>query len=158
MSYADMIPAYPRHAPFALLAASMLPGDTTRAERPQMPIAFSRDPKAALAKGQPPIQFWRTVRGEPDPATHVAPPSILQIRITQLLDEQTTPDRDAANGDDPPRGATAAPEQPEPTATNADTDPNDEDQTVDRKAATSRDSLSGYAETARIGAGTDDDA
>ena len=38
--------------------------------------------------GQPPTGFWRSLTGLPDPANHVAPPSIMQIRISALLEEQ----------------------------------------------------------------------
>lgn len=39
-------------------------------------------------EGQPPAGFWRSLTGLPDPANHVAPPSIMQIRISALLEEQ----------------------------------------------------------------------
>ncbi|MBE9639405.1 hypothetical protein [Salipiger mangrovisoli] len=39
-------------------------------------------------EGQPPASFWRSLTGLPDPANHVAPPSIMQIRISALLEEQ----------------------------------------------------------------------
>ncbi|MCA0998453.1 hypothetical protein [Alloyangia pacifica] len=40
------------------------------------------------ADGQPPASFWRSLTGMPDPSSHVAPPSIMQLRITALLEEQ----------------------------------------------------------------------
>lgn len=52
------------------------------------PIADARNPEARLKDGQAPTQFWRAVNGEPDPSTHTAPPSIMQITITRLLDAQ----------------------------------------------------------------------
>lgn len=38
--------------------------------------------------GEPPSNFWRGLTGLPDPSKHVAPPSIMQIRIAALLQEQ----------------------------------------------------------------------
>uniref|UniRef100_A0A2A3JRR8 Uncharacterized protein n=1 Tax=Alloyangia mangrovi TaxID=1779329 RepID=A0A2A3JRR8_9RHOB len=39
-------------------------------------------------EGQSPTGFWRSLTGLPDPVNHVAPPSIMQIRISALLEEQ----------------------------------------------------------------------
>lgn len=52
-----------------------------------LPVVGARDPESQRSAG-PPAQFWRTLNGGPDPATHIAPPSIMQIKITQMLDEQ----------------------------------------------------------------------
>ncbi|MBN9890434.1 hypothetical protein [Salipiger abyssi] len=38
--------------------------------------------------GQPPADFWRGLTGLPNPAKHVAPPSIMQIKISAILEEQ----------------------------------------------------------------------
>ncbi|SNR27866.1 hypothetical protein [Puniceibacterium sediminis] len=35
-----------------------------------------------------PTQFWRAAGGEPDPTTHVAPPSIIQLKISAMLTKQ----------------------------------------------------------------------
>ncbi|GGB24800.1 hypothetical protein [Allosediminivita pacifica] len=59
------------------------------------PITQARDPDAQLNHGQPPTRFWRLVGGGPDPATHIAPPSIVQIRITQLLNDQVPANENA---------------------------------------------------------------
>ncbi len=59
------------------------------------PITQARDPDAQLNHGQPPTRFWRLVGGGPDPATHIAPPSIVQIRITQLLNDQAPANKNA---------------------------------------------------------------
>jgi len=52
------------------------------------PIADTRDPEARLREGQAPSKFWSAVQGEPDPSSHTAPPSIMQITISRMLDEQ----------------------------------------------------------------------
>ena len=61
------------------------------------PTAQSRNPDATMSDGQPPAKFWRAASGEPDPATHLAPPSIMQIKISQMLDEQAN-----EQAEDPP--------------------------------------------------------
>ncbi|SDF34865.1 hypothetical protein SAMN04488105_1181 [Salipiger thiooxidans] len=38
--------------------------------------------------GQPPTNFWRGLAGLPDPSKHVAPPSIMQIKISAILEKQ----------------------------------------------------------------------
>ena len=54
--------------------------------------------------GEPPSNFWRGLTGLPDPSKHVAPPSIMQIRIAALLQEQAeqlvglTPDAPGPDG------------------------------------------------------------
>ncbi|WP_353472778.1 hypothetical protein PVT71_01745 [Salipiger sp. H15] len=40
------------------------------------------------SEGQSASGLWRSLTGVPDPANHVAPPSIMQIRISALLEEQ----------------------------------------------------------------------
>jgi hypothetical protein len=55
------------------------------------PIADARDPEAGLREGQAPAKFWRAVNGEPDPDANTAPPSIMQIAISRMLEEQAPP-------------------------------------------------------------------
>ncbi|MBY6116998.1 hypothetical protein KUW09_22055 [Mameliella alba] len=66
------------------------------------PIADSRNPEAGLKDGKAPTKFWRAVNGEPDPATHAAPPSIMQITISQMLDEQSPDNRGDTAADTAP--------------------------------------------------------
>jgi hypothetical protein len=90
---------YPGTAPLATGHPHGLP-EPRRSERPQtrvLPIGLTRDPDAAMTRGQPPASFWRAVSGEPDP-DQASPPSIMQIRITQLLEAQ----RDPLSGAEPP--------------------------------------------------------
>jgi hypothetical protein len=54
------------------------------------PIAKRSDPDATLSDGKPPMQFWRSGSGDPDPATHVAPPTIMQIKISRMLADQAS--------------------------------------------------------------------
>lgn len=71
-----------------------VPGDQTDATPPARkvhPISASRNPEAALTWARtPPTQFWRTAIGAPDPAAQTAPPSIMQIKISQMLDAQAS--------------------------------------------------------------------
>ena len=79
----------PGTAPLATGHPHGLP-DPRRTEAPLsrvQPIALARDPEAALTRGQTPANFWRATSGEPDPE-QIAPPSIMQIRISRLLDQQ----------------------------------------------------------------------
>ena len=79
------------------------------------PIQKRGDPDAALAEGRPPAQFWRGTRGEPDPADHVAPPSIMQIRISRMLDEQASQNlQAAAPGQEVPQQAQSETDATEP--------------------------------------------
>ncbi|MEN9060329.1 hypothetical protein [Ponticoccus litoralis] len=66
-----------------------------------LPVVGMRDPETQRSAG-PPAQFWRTLNGGPDPATHIAPPSIMQIKITQMLDEQAIATKDTGEGPAPP--------------------------------------------------------
>ena len=80
---------FPGTAPLATGHPHGLP-EARKPAKPQtrvLPIALTRDPEAALTRGQPPVGFWRAVSGEPDP-DHIAPPSIMQIEISRLLDAQ----------------------------------------------------------------------
>ncbi len=52
------------------------------------PVSDARDPEARMKEGQSPTQFWAAVNGKPDPDNHTAPPSIMQITISRMLDEQ----------------------------------------------------------------------
>ncbi len=87
--------------PFGLPAAHRPPVPEKRVQ-PLKP--FSRT-DTAIPENLPPSEFWRGARGKPDPASHVAPPSILQIEISRLLDQQATsgPGDDAQAPQDAPR-------------------------------------------------------
>lgn len=77
-------------------------------ETPIKPIADARDPEARLREGQAPSQFWSAANGEPDPTSNIAPPSILQITISRLLDAQR-PDPLVSADDTPDATDTEAP-------------------------------------------------
>ena len=64
--------------------------------------------------GEPPSSFWRGLTGLPDPAKHVAPPSIMQIRIAALLQEQAE------------QLVSLAPDAPEPESAPASTPASDD--------------------------------
>lgn len=66
--------------------ADQLPLEETQKVRPIDPGADGT-PELPMF-GQAPDKFWRAARGEPDPATHIAPPSIMQLKISKLLEEQ----------------------------------------------------------------------
>lgn len=52
-------------------------------------IEEARNPELSLNAGTAaPTDFWRKANGDPDPNAHNAPPSIMQIKITQMLEEQ----------------------------------------------------------------------
>ena len=59
-----------------------------RRAAPAVHVIDSRNPEALKAQGQSPAQFWRSSNGGIDPDQHVAPPSIMQIKISQMLDAQ----------------------------------------------------------------------
>ncbi|WP_141194889.1 hypothetical protein [Maliponia aquimaris] len=87
------------------------------------PIADARNPEARLKDGQAPTQFWRAVNGEPDPSTHAAPPSIMQITISRMLDAQA-PKPDAAQEPEPaPPTTRVEAGQPAHQTSPAETDP-----------------------------------
>lgn len=52
------------------------------------PLDQSRNPDAALARHQAPENFWKAANGDPVPEDHIAPPTIMQLKISQMLDEQ----------------------------------------------------------------------
>jgi hypothetical protein len=53
------------------------------------PMNDPRNPQAQLNAGRtPPTQFWRAANGEPIPNPQATPPSIMQIKITMMLEEQ----------------------------------------------------------------------
>lgn len=87
-----------------------------------LPVVGSRDPESQRSAG-PPAQFWRTLNGGPDPATHIAPPSIMQIKITQMLDEQAVAMDDTYETDEASalRAANADKAPGHPTDTAAET-------------------------------------
>ncbi|MBO9467748.1 hypothetical protein J7443_21130 [Tropicibacter sp. R15_0] len=77
-------------APLATGHPHGLPG-AKRPEKPTtkvQPLDQARNPDAALTRGQTPGNFWKAVNGEPIPEEHIAPPSIMQLKISQILDEQ----------------------------------------------------------------------
>lgn len=78
--------------PHGLPGAQPDPMEHTRVK----PVADARDPEARMQEGQAPTKFWGAVIGEPDPASHTAPPSIMQITISRMLDEQNPAKRDQA--------------------------------------------------------------
>lgn len=77
-------------APLATGHPHGLPG-AKRSEKQStkvQPLDQSHDTDAALARHQAPENFWKAVNGEPVPEDHVAPPTIMQLKISQMLDEQ----------------------------------------------------------------------
>ncbi|MBW4985847.1 hypothetical protein KZZ07_25215 [Mameliella sp. CS4] len=84
--------------PQGLPEVSRDPASETRVK----PIADARDPEAGLREGQAPAKFWRAANGEPDPDANTAPPSIMQITISRMLEEQaprtTAPDATESAG------------------------------------------------------------
>lgn len=98
------------------------------------PIADARDPQARLKDGQAPTQFWRAVNGEPDLSTHTAPPSIMQITISRMLDEQA-PKPDTA-GKSEPKGPKTRADTEKPPASARLPDPGMEAETTPRAAQT----------------------
>ncbi|MCR8550141.1 hypothetical protein M4578_20145 [Salipiger sp. P9] len=86
--------------------------------------------------GQTPARFWRGLSGQPDPARHVAPPSIVQIKISAILEKQAEKllndahkavFQDSADADRTPPADTAPPpsasEEAEPPHIPAETAP-----------------------------------
>ncbi|WP_417724069.1 hypothetical protein [Salipiger sp.] len=65
-------------------------------------------------EGLPPKEFWRSLTGSPDPATHTAPPSIMQLKILAILDEQAERLDPATAKDGDPAAGTEAPDPAEP--------------------------------------------
>ncbi|MGP6088283.1 hypothetical protein [Antarctobacter jejuensis] len=76
------------------------------------PISDARDPEARMKEGQSPTQFWSAVNGEPDPDNHTAPPSIMQITISRMLDEQISSHK--AEAEVPPLGEAEPDADPDP--------------------------------------------
>lgn len=71
-------------------------------------------------QGQKPADFWRAATGQPNPQTHIAPPSLMQLRITQMLDNQVKAQQETAEVTDPASPESTAqsdgPEADEPEA------------------------------------------
>lgn len=67
-----------------------LPGapDKTPSVTKVQPILDARRPETQLGTDTPPSAFWKLAQGRPDPATHNPPPSIMQIKISQMLQDQ----------------------------------------------------------------------
>lgn len=79
-----------------------LPGDKAESIGPAQvlrPIVGARDADTQRSEG-PPARFWRTLNGGVDPSTHIAPPSMMQIKITQMLDEQAVALSEAPEAED----------------------------------------------------------
>ncbi|SDJ00545.1 hypothetical protein [Salipiger marinus] len=83
-------------APFATGHPSGLPAAPTPPARETVVQPASKPlPADPEPGGLPPSSFWRTLSGLPDPRNHSAPPSIMQLRITAILDEQVEHLREA---------------------------------------------------------------
>lgn len=88
------------------------------------PILDARQPETQLGSPQPPSSFWNTAQGKPDPRNHNAPPSIMQIKISQMLNDQATehaagqPDETTEDKPEEAVAATGAP-RPAPEAAKA---------------------------------------
>ncbi len=69
-----------------------LPGTTEDLAPSQkvQPILDARRPETQLGNHTPPQAFWHKAQGEPHPQTHDGPPSIMQIKISQMLNEQAS--------------------------------------------------------------------
>ncbi|WP_299936535.1 hypothetical protein [uncultured Pelagimonas sp.] len=97
-------------APLATGHPHGLPG-AKRQEKPTtkvQPLDQARNPDAALTRGQTPGNFWKAVNGEPIPDDHIAPPTIMQLKISQMLDEQAQEMEATA----PPAFEVTSPEHP----------------------------------------------
>ena len=76
-------------APLATGHPLGLPQDPRKNHPPQRVSAVPDGQlPSTFDKGQTPASFWRVIAGKPDPASHVAPPSIMQLEISRLLDDQ----------------------------------------------------------------------
>ncbi|MGY9050013.1 hypothetical protein P775_18825 [Puniceibacterium antarcticum] len=67
-----------------------LPGtsDQTKSVTRVPTVSKQSSSDSGMMQEKSPSQFWRVVGGQPDPATHVAPPSIMQLKISALLEQQ----------------------------------------------------------------------
>lgn len=77
-------------APLATGHPHGLPG-AKRPDKPTtkvQPLDQSRHPDAALARHHAPEHFWKAANGDPLPDEHIAPPTIMQLKISQMLNEQ----------------------------------------------------------------------
>ncbi|WP_425099687.1 hypothetical protein [Tropicibacter sp. S64] len=102
-------------APLATGHPLGLPGaqKQTPPQQRVQPPAQPRDASSTLTRDAPLPQQWRDhATVDPDPTTHVAPPSIMQIKISQMLVEQARrkepsdeTDPEPANVDTPPEEA-----------------------------------------------------
>lgn len=68
------------------------------------PILDARRPETQLGRGSP-RTFYYAVQNKPDPATHNPPPSIMQIKISQILQDQALGTKDAEPKPEPETGA-----------------------------------------------------
>lgn len=74
-------------------------GDNKHSVTEIQPILDARRPETKLGSADSPLAFWNAVRGEPDPETHTPPPSIMQIKISQILQDQALGQTDEATED-----------------------------------------------------------
>lgn len=77
--------------PLGLPAAPRKPAPHLRVTPPPQ---FQKS--SGFDQGQSPAAFWRASAGTPNPDTHIAPPSIMQIKISQMLDTQARAQQDRA--------------------------------------------------------------
>lgn len=83
-------------APLATGHPLGLPRDPRKpAPQHRVPATSQAHSSGDFPQGHPPAAYWRVLDGRPDPATHVAPPSIMQLKITQMLDAQASELADA---------------------------------------------------------------
>ncbi|MGR3377345.1 hypothetical protein [Salipiger abyssi] len=123
----------PAVAPLATghpLGLPAVPDGPARETKVQPVSEQARTGSDAETSGQPPADFWRGLTGLPNPAKHVAPPSIMQIKISAILEEQAEqltqdlrPPEPAPTGTGasdkaslPPDAPTRAERSPEPEA------------------------------------------
>ncbi|MDU8911182.1 hypothetical protein [Aestuariicoccus sp. MJ-SS9] len=108
-------PAYTGIAP---LTPGLSPDRPTDAVHTETPDAVKPVPETAetILETKSPADFWRVPNGGTDPDTHTAPPSIMQLKILEILDQQqTVPSGSAppAPKDSPPAApASARPSDP----------------------------------------------
>lgn len=77
------------------------------------PAHAARGMGTMMSDRQPPPHSSPARRDTPDPATHVAPPTIMQIKISQMLDDQAVQLRDPAEtgeGTSEPEASEARPD------------------------------------------------
>lgn len=86
--------------PLGLPALSKQPQSQQKVQPPNASRGMGR----MMSDGQPPPQPGNPRRELPDPATHVAPPTIMQLKISQILDDQALKIREAPEEAQPEQG------------------------------------------------------